>query len=88
MEKYLDTVKHYYERYKCEWYSIMHCEEEEGFKTPIVDRKWVKKFLMAGENAITDFEWTEMMLSLADKGKDIPATAVFEKQMKEEGISK
>lgn len=32
MEKYLDTVKHYYERYICEWYSIMHCEEEEGFK--------------------------------------------------------
>lgn len=34
---------------------------------------------MSGENAVTDFEWTEMILALGDKGKDIPATAVFEK---------
>lgn len=79
IEKYLDTVKHYYERYICEWYSIMHCEEEEGYKSPIVDRKWAKKFLMSGENAVNDLEWDEMILALFDKRRDIPATAIFEK---------
>lgn len=79
IEKYLDTVKHYYERYKCEWYSVVHCEEEEGLKPPVADRKWVKKFLSSGENGINDIEWQEMLLAMNDKGKDKVATAIFEK---------